>query len=291
MGVGPGQNFTYIVGHEAVDGVHRGRAARELRSAADVQGALRAVGRSGGVRVAAVLEETAGRPRRADRRPPTSSAAFWNVERAIARCSTRTWQRSTDDLLVKKHGFALVQPDDLEGIEYVYDAFYQLRSAIQYSSTSSFGGSLQPTYADLMTAHRPRRHGAQLSGDRRELPVHEGSRNPQHPGAGRRQLRRPEGHSRGRPVPQREGRDVSAFYLSNVEQYLRQDGIWDDFCANVATLPLDDDQHVHPVRSPHRRRGARDSALRLRAGQHACATSRAAGRSQHLSQPRQARLM
>ena len=33
---------------------------------------------------------------------------------------------------------------------------------------------------------------------------------------------------------------VSAFYLSNVEQYLRQDGIWEHFCANAATLPLDD---------------------------------------------------
>jgi hypothetical protein len=33
---------------------------------------------------------------------------------------------------------------------------------------------------------------------------------------------------------------VSAFYLSNVEQYLRQDLIWENFCANVATLPLDD---------------------------------------------------
>jgi hypothetical protein len=32
---------------------------------------------------------------------------------------------------------------------------------------------------------------------------------------------------------------VAAFYLSNVEQYLRQDGIWDDFCRNVAALPLD----------------------------------------------------
>jgi hypothetical protein len=31
---------------------------------------------------------------------------------------------------------------------------------------------------------------------------------------------------------------MSAFYLSNVEQYLRQDGIWDAFCRNVATLPL-----------------------------------------------------
>jgi hypothetical protein len=33
---------------------------------------------------------------------------------------------------------------------------------------------------------------------------------------------------------------VSAFYLSNVEQYLRQDLTWDNFCANVATLPLDE---------------------------------------------------
>jgi len=33
---------------------------------------------------------------------------------------------------------------------------------------------------------------------------------------------------------------VTAFYLSNVEQYLRQDLIWDNFCANVATLPLDE---------------------------------------------------
>jgi hypothetical protein len=33
---------------------------------------------------------------------------------------------------------------------------------------------------------------------------------------------------------------VSAFYLSNVEMYLMQDGIWDNFCRNVAALPLDD---------------------------------------------------
>ena len=33
---------------------------------------------------------------------------------------------------------------------------------------------------------------------------------------------------------------VGAFYLSNVEQYLRQDGIFSVFCANVASMPLDD---------------------------------------------------
>ena len=36
-----------------------------------------------------------------------------------------------------------------------------------------------------------------------------------------------------------QGATVSAFYLSNVEQYLYQDGKWDAFCRNVSTLPLD----------------------------------------------------
>ena len=33
---------------------------------------------------------------------------------------------------------------------------------------------------------------------------------------------------------------VTTFYVSNVEQYLFQDGIWPDFYQNVATLPVDD---------------------------------------------------
>ena len=33
---------------------------------------------------------------------------------------------------------------------------------------------------------------------------------------------------------------VSAFYLSNVEQYLNMDGIWMDFCRNASSLPIDE---------------------------------------------------
>jgi hypothetical protein len=33
---------------------------------------------------------------------------------------------------------------------------------------------------------------------------------------------------------------VSAFYLSNVEQFLVQDGKWNNFCSSTSTLPLDD---------------------------------------------------
>jgi len=35
------------------------------------------------------------------------------------------------------------------------------------------------------------------------------------------------------------GATVSAFYVSNVEQYLQRNGVWPAFCANAAALPLD----------------------------------------------------
>jgi hypothetical protein len=37
----------------------------------------------------------------------------------------------------------------------------------------------------------------------------------------------------------RTGQTVSAFYVSNVEQYLRQDGLWEQFCQNASGLPVD----------------------------------------------------
>ena len=35
------------------------------------------------------------------------------------------------------------------------------------------------------------------------------------------------------------GATVTAFYVSNVEQYLQRNGVWRAFCANVAAMPLD----------------------------------------------------
>jgi len=35
------------------------------------------------------------------------------------------------------------------------------------------------------------------------------------------------------------GATVSTFYLSNVEQYLNQDGKWNAFCRNFSMLPID----------------------------------------------------
>jgi hypothetical protein len=45
------------------------------------------------------------------------------------------------------------------------------------------------------------------------------------------------------------GATVTAFYLSNVEGYLRREpGSWQAFCANVATMPIDDGSFfIRPV--------------------------------------------
>jgi hypothetical protein len=32
---------------------------------------------------------------------------------------------------------------------------------------------------------------------------------------------------------------VTMFYVSNVENYLRTNGVWQKFCSNVATMPID----------------------------------------------------
>jgi hypothetical protein len=142
------------------------------------------------------------------------------------------------DFLRTKHNFDL-QDEDTQGIEYVYRAFTKFGPELQYSSSGSFGGLFQPTYADLMTA-------TDAAGQARSYLATEDnfrfmkdleSRNLLIPivgnFAGPKAIRAVGTYLRER------GATVSAFYLSNVEQYLRMDGIWEAFCANVASLPLD----------------------------------------------------
>jgi len=47
---------------------------------------------------------------------------------------------------------------------------------------------------------------------------------------------------------------VSAFYVSNVEEYLREDRKWGAFCGNVRELPLDPSStfiRMVSIREPH----------------------------------------
>src|SRR5262245_49168517 len=147
--------------------------------------------------------------------------------------------KAITDHLTKKHGFALSQ-NDIGGIEWVYSNFRRFGTRINYGSSGRGGFGSGVTYADLMTA-------TDADGTSRSYLANEANfeilktletKNLIVPVvgnfAGPKAIR-----AVGKYVKANDA-SISAFYLSNVEQYLQQDGIWDDFCRNVATLPLDD---------------------------------------------------
>ena len=140
--------------------------------------------------------------------------------------------------LTKTRTFRLDQ-DDIAGIEYVHRNFYQFGPAIHY--TSSIGRSNgASSYAALMMS-TDRDTGA----ERTYLATEAGfalikamqQRNLIVPVvgdfAGPSALRGIGAWLRDR------GAVLSAFYVSNVEDYLRRNGVWARFCANVAAIPLD----------------------------------------------------
>jgi hypothetical protein len=147
--------------------------------------------------------------------------------------------KAIQEHLMKKHGFPLSE-NDLGGIEWVVDNFRRFGARINYGSSGrgNFGNGV--TYADLMTA-------TDADGTSRSYLANEENFNVLKAlemknlivpvvgnFAGTKAIRAVGKYVRGQDA------SISAFYLSNVEQYLQQDGIWDDFCRNVATLPLDD---------------------------------------------------
>jgi hypothetical protein len=236
MGVGPEQNFTYIVATKPamafIVDVRRGnldlhlmyKALFELSAdRAEFVSRLFSKKRPEGLSAKSTSSEIFG--------------AFWDVETDPAIFNENL--QAIHNLLVKKHGFALSN-EDLEGIKYVYNAFFLYGPKIQYSSTSSFGGSQQPNYADLMTAEDQSgvAHGYLATEENFRFMKDLESRNMLVPVVGNfggpKAIR-----AVGKYLKDRNA-TVSAFYLSNVEQYLRQDLLWDDFCSSVATLPLDE---------------------------------------------------
>ena len=136
--------------------------------------------------------------------------------------------KAIEQHLTKTHALP-VPADDLAGLEAVYQAFY----------SSGFYVRSNPSYAELMTA-------TDASGvSRSYLATDEGfqflkdleSRNLVVPVVG--DFGGPKAIRAIATYLKAHGATVSAFYLSNVEQYLYQDGKWDAFCRSVATLPLD----------------------------------------------------
>jgi hypothetical protein len=242
LGVGPEQNFTYIAALKPamafIIDVRRGnldlhlmyKALFELSAdRADFVSRLFSRKRPDGLTASSSVAEIF----RAFEHEEPSEALYRENLQAIERQLTTT------------HGFALTS-DDLggaKGIEFIYKAFFTFGPELTYSSINGFGGfgggRAMPTYADLMTlTDESGQARGYLSSEASFAVVKDlESRNLVVPVVG----------NFGGPKAIRAVADylkdhhalVSAFYLSNVEQYLRQDAIWSDFCRNAATLPID----------------------------------------------------
>ena len=161
---------------------------------------------------------------------------------ADAGVSENLYEKNLSDMhtvLLTKHGLPL-SAGDLQGIEYVARAFFAQGPSIRYSPVGPAGGTVQPTYSELMTATDDR--GVMrgfLSSEAAFAVVKDlQARNLIVPVvgnfAGPKAIR-----AIGRYLKNHRAM-VSAFYVSNVEEYLKEDNAWQTFCANVRTLPLDD---------------------------------------------------
>lgn len=236
LGVGPEQNFHYIAALRPkmvfITDVRRGNLHAQL-----MYKALFELSPDRASFVSRLFTKT-----RPPGLSPKSSAgelmqAFWDVPTG-PQAAFDANVRDVVEHLTKTHAFPL-SADDVEGIKYVYNHFYWYGPSITYSSAQGGGraGSMA-TYAQLMTSTDEK--GAEQSflaseeafAVLRELE----SRNMVVPVVGNfggpRALR-----AVGKYVRD-HGATVDVFYLSNVEQYLRQDSIWGAFCANVASMPL-----------------------------------------------------
>jgi hypothetical protein len=239
LGVGPEQNFTYIAAMRPkiafITDIRRGNLHMHL-----MYKALFELSDDRADFVSRLLTK----PRPAGLTVRSTAADLMNAYWDVKTSDEVTYKNNLDaiyKMLTKTHGWTLSQ-DDRDGIAYVYHAFYWFGPAITYGSSSST--SLTPggvTYADLMMAldATSGQERSYLSTEERFNIVKD---------LHRRNLLVPvvgdfAGPKALRGVGQYirdHGATVTAFYVSNVEQYLRRNNVWPAFCANVATMPLDD---------------------------------------------------
>ncbi|HZI51170.1 MAG TPA: hypothetical protein VFE29_05060 [Terriglobia bacterium] len=144
-------------------------------------------------------------------------------------------------VLVDKHKFAL-RPADLAGdvsIEYIYSTFVDSGPGLDYSTGGRGAGTNNPSYQDLMEIDdgtgQTRSYLASEENYRFVRDMQKKNLIVPLVGdfAGPRTIR-----AVGTWIREHDS-TVTAFYLSNVEQYLFNDFRSADFYENVATLPLD----------------------------------------------------
>jgi hypothetical protein len=237
VGVGPEQNFTYIVALKPkiafIIDIRRQNMLQHLMYKALLERAADRVeflsllfsrARAPQLDTAATVDALFG----AYAGAPRDSAAF---RRNLASLKER---------LTKLHGFKLTD-DDLRSLDYVYSAFFDAGPDLNYnSSQGGFNRGRMPSYAEVMTA-------ADDAGEKRSYLATEANfralkdletRNLVVPVVG--DFGGPKAiRAVGQYLRQR-GATVTVFYTSNVEQYLFQGSdLWRRFFTNVGTMPLD----------------------------------------------------
>jgi hypothetical protein len=165
--------------------------------------------------------------------------AYWHVK------SDSTMWRSTYarmvELLTRKHGFRITE-EETGQLKWVFDNFFAHGPVITTRAGSGGGGGMnQTTFADL-TGYSNDASGTPrsfLSSEDNYAYVKDlQTRNMVVPVSG--DFAGPRAIRTIGAWLQSRGAIVSAFYVSNVEQYLFRDGKAQLFYANVATLPVND---------------------------------------------------
>jgi hypothetical protein len=236
LGVGPEQNFTYITAIKPrmafITDIRRGNLHTQLM-------------------YKALFELSANRAEFLSRLFTKPKPANLPVNATVTQLMDHYWEafveneaaydanlKAIHQHLTKTHAFPLPQ-EDLDGVARVYRTFYWYGPAMNYSASTTLslaGAGRGTTYWDLMVQG----DGLSYLGSEEKFAFMKDleSRNMLVPVvgnfAGPKALRAVGAYIKD------HGATVTAFYLSNVEGYLQRAGIWQTFCANVATFPLDD---------------------------------------------------
>lgn len=239
LGVAPDQNFTYILAAQPrmafIVDVRRGNLLEHLMYKAVIELSPDR---------AAFVSRLFSKPRPAGL---GASSTVSEIFQAFAQVETREDLyrqnlQAIEDQLVRRHGFRL-SPDDLAQLEEIYFSFFWDGPGLRYSMGSGFGGRGRnggfPTYQDLVTATDAQGASRSYLASEvrfRALKTLE-ERNLIVPVVGN--FAGPKALKGVGHYVREHGAVISAFYVSNVEQYLFQDSLFEAFARNVATLPVD----------------------------------------------------
>lgn len=235
LGVGPDQNFTYIVAlHPSVAFITDIRRQNMM-----LHLMYKALFEMSSDRPE-FLSQLFGRPIPAvvkDTDDLETMLRAFNDEEADQALARNTFTAIMDRLRGGHH--FLLTPEDAASIDYAYKAFVEGGPEIRYSFPNQYAWRRFPSYSELMleTDSTGQNHSYMASEENFQTMKKLESENRIIPivgdFAGEKALK-----SVGKFLKQHRA-SITAFYTSNVEFYLFQSDDWRQFLANVSELPLD----------------------------------------------------